>query len=74
MTLAKVHRGQRARAARSTHVVLPPTPAEEAARGHLEAAEATLREATKALAGYGRAVLVSALDVWDEDRDEERAA
>jgi hypothetical protein len=74
LSLAKVHRGQRARAARSTHVVLPPTPAEEAARGHLEAAEATLREATKALAGYGRAVLVGALDVWDADRDEERAA
>lgn len=73
LSLAKVHKGQRAKAARGG-VVLPPTPAEDAARGHVEAAETTLREATKALAGYGRAVLVGALDVWDEDRDEGRAA
>ena len=74
MALAKVHRGQRTRAARRDFVALSPSPAEEAARGHLDAAEATLREATRALAVYGRAVLVGALDVWDEERDEERAA
>lgn len=70
--LAKVSKAQRAKAARSG-VVLPPTPAEDAARVRLDAADAAVREATKALAAHGRAAILGALAAW-ESVGAERAA
>ena len=75
-SLARAHRTQRAKAARSG-VVLPPTPAETEATGRREHAEGEVRAARKALAAYGRAVLLGALDAWERveaGEGEERAA